>query len=101
MSSIAKAIAAFFTTLGTWGATALADGKVSGPEWFGLCGVVVATAAVWQVTNTPVADGGGLPVKSVKKAARSSKGQVDAVTLLVIVLIVILIVVLAGGIPTR
>lgn len=47
----AKAIAAFFTSLGTWGGTALADGHIDGVEWFGLTGVVVATTLVFQVTN--------------------------------------------------
>ena len=49
---IAKAIIAFFGTLGTWGATALADGGLDPVEWFGLCGVVVATAAVWAIPNS-------------------------------------------------
>ena len=49
----AKAITAFFTALGTWGGTALADGAITGPEWFGLCGVVVVTAGVFQVSNGP------------------------------------------------
>jgi hypothetical protein len=51
LSPYSKAIAAFFTALGTWGATAVPDG-ITGVEWFGLCGVVVATLAVFQVTNT-------------------------------------------------
>lgn len=92
MGSIAKAIAAFFTTLGTWGATALADGRVSGPEWFGLCGVVVATAAVWEVTNT-------VPVpaaKTAKKAARSSKGQISVGEVLFVVVVVLLVLLLLG-----
>lgn len=46
-----KAIIAFFTTLGTWGTTALADDGITGPEWFGLCGVAVATFTVWGVRN--------------------------------------------------
>lgn len=48
-----KAVAAFFTSLGTWGATAFADNGLTAVEAFGLCGVVVATLAVLQVTNTP------------------------------------------------
>lgn len=51
MNVYAKAIVAFFTALGTWGSTALADGKLTGPEWFGLCGVAVITAGVWAVPN--------------------------------------------------
>ena len=53
MSMYAKAITAFFTALGTWGGTAFADGHLDAVEAFGLCGVVVATFAVWQVTNKP------------------------------------------------
>jgi hypothetical protein len=48
-----KAIAAFFTALGTWGGTAFADNGLTAVEAFGLCGVVVATVAVWGVTNKP------------------------------------------------
>lgn len=46
-----KAIAAFFTALGTWGVTAFADDGVTAVEAFGLCGVVVATVSVFQVKN--------------------------------------------------
>lgn len=59
MSTVAKAFVAFFTSLGTWGTTALADGALTGPEWFGLCGVAVATFGVWAIPNTnpqPVID---------------------------------------------
>jgi len=52
MSQIAKAVVAFFTALGTWGATALADGHLDPVEWFGLCGVIVVTAGVWAVPNS-------------------------------------------------
>lgn len=57
LSRYSKAIAAFFTSLGTWGVTALAEdangvSTISGAEWFGLCGVVVATIAVFGVSNT-------------------------------------------------
>jgi hypothetical protein len=52
----AKAVIAFFTTLGTWGTTALADGQVDGVEAFGLGGVIVATFGVWTVTNAPTDD---------------------------------------------
>lgn len=51
MSYYSKAIVAFFTALGTWGATAFADGTLNAVEAFGLCGVVVATAAVFQIEN--------------------------------------------------
>ena len=59
MSRVAKAIMAFFTTLGTWGTTAMADNGLDNAEWFGLCGVIVATAGVWAIpntTDTPLAD---------------------------------------------
>lgn len=51
----AKAVIAFFTSLGTWGAAAMPEG-IEGAEWFGLCGVVVATFSVWVVENQPTAD---------------------------------------------
>ena len=47
----AKAATAFFTALGTWGATALLDGEITAVEYFGLTGVIVATLAVFQVSN--------------------------------------------------
>lgn len=49
----AKAVVAFFTSLGTWGATAMADNRIDGVEAFGLCGVFVATFSVWIVSNAP------------------------------------------------
>lgn len=59
MNKAAKAIMAFFTALGTWGTTALADSGLDGPEWFGLCGVIVATVGVYAIPNvsdTPIRD---------------------------------------------
>lgn len=53
MNRYAKAIIAFLTALGAWGATAYADGHIAGPEWFGLCGVGVVTVGVWLVPNQP------------------------------------------------
>lgn len=53
MTTIAKAAMAFFTSLGTWGATAFADNGLTAVEAFGLCGVVVATIAVWAIPNEP------------------------------------------------
>lgn len=50
MKQYAKAVVAFFTALGTWGVTAAPDGYSQAELW-GLCGVVVATAAVFQVRN--------------------------------------------------
>lgn len=52
MSPYLKAVMAFFTSLGTWGATAFADNGLTAVEAFGLCGVVVATVAVFAVPNT-------------------------------------------------
>lgn len=49
----AKALIALLTALGTWGATASAEEGISGQEWFGLCGVLVAGLAVWAVSNAP------------------------------------------------
>lgn len=51
MTRYLKAITAFFTALGTWGVTALADDAITNVELFGLCGVVVATVAVFGVPN--------------------------------------------------
>lgn len=54
MGYYAKAIAAFLTSLSTWGLTAVSDNKITPPEWFGLIGVIGATFAVYQVRNTPL-----------------------------------------------
>lgn len=48
---IAKSIVAFLTALGTWGATAAADGQYTQEELWGLCGVVVVGLATWAVPN--------------------------------------------------
>jgi len=53
MQAYMKCIVAFLTALGTWGATAFADGRLNAVEAFGLTGVFVAGFAVYQVTNTP------------------------------------------------
>ena len=60
---IAKAGVAGLTALGTWGATAMADGHVDGVEAFGLCGVAVVVLSVWATPNEPADDGwpAGLP----------------------------------------
>lgn len=50
MKSIAKALIAFLTALGTWGATAAPDGYTQEELW-GLCGVAVAGLAVWATPN--------------------------------------------------
>lgn len=51
MSHYLKAIVAFLTALGTWGATALIDERIDGGEWFGIIGAVVAGLAVYQAKN--------------------------------------------------
>lgn len=51
MATVAKALIATLTALGTWGATALADGHLTAVEAFGLCGVAVAGLAVWAIPN--------------------------------------------------
>lgn len=53
MRSIAKALIASLTALGTWGATAFADDGLTSVEAFGLCGVVVAGLIVWVTPNEP------------------------------------------------
>lgn len=53
MSQYAKAIMAFFTALGTWGATAFADNGLTIVEAFGLCGVIVTTVGVFAIPNAP------------------------------------------------
>lgn len=51
MKQYVKAIIAFFSLLGTWGAAAGADGGYDQAELWGLAGVVVGTAAVFQFPN--------------------------------------------------
>lgn len=51
MLKYTKAVMAFFTALGTWGATAFADNGLTAVEAFGLCGVIVAALAVYQFPN--------------------------------------------------
>lgn len=80
----AKAIAAFFTALGTWGATALADNGIAGAEWFGLCGVIVATVAVFQIPNQPPTD-------------EHDRGAVDYGPVVVVLLVAILAVLLLAA----
>ena len=47
----AKALIAFLTALGTWGATASADGIYEQQELWSLCGVAVTALGVWVVPN--------------------------------------------------
>lgn len=47
----AKALIAFLTALGTWGATAFADNGLTAVEAFGLCGVLVAGIMVYTIPN--------------------------------------------------
>lgn len=49
----AKAVGGAITALGTWGATAMADGQIDGVEAFGLCGVAVVFLTVFGATNAP------------------------------------------------
>jgi hypothetical protein len=56
MSRYMKAVSAFFTALATWGGTVFADGDLTAPEWFGLCGVIVVTASVFITPNTQPVD---------------------------------------------
>ena len=49
----AKALAAFLTGLGAWGATAGADGRYTGPELWGLAAVAGGAFAVYAVPNRP------------------------------------------------
>lgn len=53
MSRYAKAIAALLTALGTWGATAGADGRYDGVELWALTGVLVTALAVFAIPNEP------------------------------------------------
>ena len=48
----AKALMAFLTALGTWGATAFADSGLNAVEAFGLCGVFAAAVIVYAVPNS-------------------------------------------------
>lgn len=47
----AKALIAFLTALGTWGATAFADNGLTIVEAFGLTGVLVAGILVYTIPN--------------------------------------------------
>jgi hypothetical protein len=69
MSKIAKALVATLTALGTWGATAFADGELNAVEAFGLCGVLVAGITVWAVPNTDGSDERGASDLAVVLAA--------------------------------
>jgi hypothetical protein len=48
-----KALCAFFGSLGTWGASAGADGVYDQIELWGLTGVALTTLAVFALPNTP------------------------------------------------
>ena len=47
----AKALIALLTALGTWGATASADGIYDQQELWSLTGVAVTALSVWAVPN--------------------------------------------------
>lgn len=53
MAQYAKSIAALLTALGTWGATAAADGRYDQLELWSLTGVLVTALAVFAIPNTP------------------------------------------------
>lgn len=53
MSRYAKSIIAFLGALGTWGATAAADGNYDQIELWALCGVLATAVAVFQIPNRP------------------------------------------------
>lgn len=53
MSRYAKAVAAFFGAISTWGLTAAVDGSIDLVECFGLLGALAAVLAVFGVPNTP------------------------------------------------
>lgn len=53
MTGVAKAIAALFFAVGTWGATAVAEGGIDGVEWFGLLLALSTVAAVYATPNKP------------------------------------------------
>jgi hypothetical protein len=65
VSQYAKAVMAFFTALGTWGATAFADNGLTVVEAFGLCGVIVTTVGVFAIPNLPPRGERADPDKSV------------------------------------
>lgn len=52
MSRYAKALAALFGAVGTWGVTAAQDG-IQQTEWFGLLIALGTVAAVYGTPNTP------------------------------------------------
>ena len=56
MSRYAKAVMAFFASLGTWGATASLDGVYEQVELWGICGVIAATIGVYLYPNTTPED---------------------------------------------
>ena len=76
MTRYAKSIIAFLTALGTWGVTAAPDGY-SQIELWGLLGVLVAAAAVFQVPNTP-------PVGEPADPNISERGAVENMVVLII-----------------
>lgn len=70
MATVAKALMAVLTGLGTWGVTAFADGKLDAVEVFGLTGVIVAGLAVWAVPNA-----GTITIKRDKKGKFTPKDE--------------------------
>lgn len=92
----AKAVTAFFTALGTWGYAVMAAdpngvSSITGAEWFGLCGVVVTTAAVWGVPNERPA---GEPYAADISEREPEAGHFDSTTVLLVVVAVIAVIAL-------
>lgn len=52
MKLYTKALCAFFGSLGTWGASAGADGTYDQIELWGLTGVALTTLAVFSLPNS-------------------------------------------------
>lgn len=53
IGAYAKAVAAFLGAIGAWGMTAVEDGVITQPEWFGLAIAIGGVFAVWAVPNHP------------------------------------------------
>lgn len=85
MSRYIKSISAFLGLIGTWGATAGADGHYDQIELWGLTGVLVGTLAVFQLPNRP-------PAGEPSDPEISEQGAVEPGSLVLGALIALLIV---------
>lgn len=74
MTRYAKAIIAFFTSLGAWGATAGLDGVYDQVELWGLTGPLVVTLGVYFFPNTPPS--GKLPDPSISEQHADTDGLI-------------------------